>query len=152
VEVAGNYEVPAGMFKVPLQLAYTHTRTEVRSDINSPVPSIGNARVGDELAYIPHHQLRATAGLEHARGGANVAFTYVDRTREQAGDEPIRSVLHTDAQYITDLAAFARVWKTISVYATLQNLFDSRYIIGRRPFGARPNAPRWLQVGVKGSF
>lgn len=159
VEVAGDYEVPAGVFKVPLQLAYTNTRSEFMNDVTSPVPSIGEAKKGDELPYMPRHQLRATAGLEHARGGANVAFTYVDKTREKAGSLQLpgggvgpRGNAFTDTQYVVDLGAFAKVWKTISVYATVQNLFDSRYIVGRRPFGARPNAPRWLQVGVKGSF
>jgi Fe(3+) dicitrate transport protein len=35
------------------------------------------------------------------------------------------------------------------VYANWRNITDSAAIAGRRPFGARPGAPRWLQVGAK---
>jgi Fe(3+) dicitrate transport protein len=35
------------------------------------------------------------------------------------------------------------------VYVNVRNVLDSHYIVSRRPYGARPNAPRWVQVGVK---
>jgi Fe(3+) dicitrate transport protein len=38
------------------------------------------------------------------------------------------------------------------LYANATNLLDSHDIVSRRPFGARPNAPRWVMVGAKLSF
>jgi Fe(3+) dicitrate transport protein len=152
VEVGGEHAIPAGPVKLPVQLAYTFTRSEFVKDLMSEAPSIGNARAGDQMPYLPPHQLRAALGVEHRRAGGNVAFTYVARAREEARAPRGQSTLFTDEQFITDLAAYVTLWKTISLYGTVQNLFDSRYIVGRRPFGARPNAPRWIQVGLKGSF
>ena len=40
----------------------------------------------------------------------------------------------------------------ISVYANLRNVLGGAFIVSRRPYGARPNAPRWLQVGAKLAF
>jgi Fe(3+) dicitrate transport protein len=34
----------------------------------------------------------------------------------------------------------------------VRNLFDSHDLVARKPFGARPNAPRWVQVGAKVKF
>lgn len=152
VELGGEHAIPAGPVKLPVQLAYTFTRSEFVADALSEAPSIGSARAGDQMPYLPPHQLRTALGVEHRRAGANVAFTYVARTREEARPPPGQPMLFTDAQFLTDLAAYVTLWKTISLYGTVQNLFDSRYIVGRRPFGARPNAPRWIQVGLKGSF
>jgi Fe(3+) dicitrate transport protein len=40
----------------------------------------------------------------------------------------------------------------LRIYATAQNLFNKHYLVSRRPFGARPNAPRIVSVGVKADF
>ena len=57
-----------------------------------------------------------------------------------------------DEQLIFDLTGQAKVWGPLSVYANIMNLFDQQYIVARRPFGARPNAPRWAHVGLKATF
>lgn len=40
----------------------------------------------------------------------------------------------------------------LTIYGNIRNLLDTQRIVGRRPYGARPNAPRWVQVGVKLEF
>ena len=40
----------------------------------------------------------------------------------------------------------------LSVYGNVRNILDDQYIVSRRPYGARPNAPRWIQVGAKLAF
>ena len=39
-----------------------------------------------------------------------------------------------------------------SIYVNVRNLFDAHDITARLPFGARPVAPRWLQVGTSWNF
>jgi Fe(3+) dicitrate transport protein len=84
--------------------------------------------------------------------GGDAGVTYVSAMREQAGDEPIDEALHTDAQFTIDASAYYRPWPAVEVYANVRNLLDRAFIVSRRPFGARPNAPRWIQVGVKAGF
>ncbi|HEX6276607.1 MAG TPA: ligand-gated channel protein, partial [Polyangiaceae bacterium] len=95
------------------------------------------------------HQLNATAGVEVGPGGGYATLTYVAAMREEAGGEPVDDGLHTDEQVTLDIGAHYRVLGPLDVYANLRNVLDSHDIVARRPFGARPNAPRWLQVGVK---
>lgn len=81
-----------------------------------------------------------------------MADTYVGQMRELPGRGSLSSTIATDAQTIVDLAGQAKIWGPLSLYANIQNLFDSQYIVSRRPFGARPNAPRWAHVGLKAVY
>jgi len=149
VEAFIDYEAPLGVWTLPLALAYTLTDTEFRSDFASEDPIFGEVARGDEMPYVPRHQLSAMLGLEHARAGGAVSFNYVSAMREQAGSEPLASVLATDTQLTLDLAVRYRVLDPWELYATCRNLLDAHPVVSHRPFGARPSAPRFIQVGTK---
>jgi len=152
VEVLADHELRLREYKLPLSLAYTFTRAEFLQSFRSQDPIFGNVRKGDEIPYVPEHQLRAQVGVEHPGGGLNLAVTYVGAMREVPGTGSLDRTIATDAQFIVDAAAQAKIWGPLSLYANIQNLLDSRYIVSRRPFGARPNAPRWAHVGLKAAF
>jgi Fe(3+) dicitrate transport protein len=144
-----------------LSLAYTLTFAEFSSSFESQDPMFqvspeirrsGRVEPGDEMPYVPRHELRASAGVETDRFGANAAVTYVSKMRELPGPGSVESSLHTDEQFVVDVSGNARVWGPASLYANVRNLLDSHEIVSRRPFGARPNAPRWVQVGAKVAF
>jgi Fe(3+) dicitrate transport protein len=149
LEAYAEHEPALGSVRFPLNVAYTFTIAEFLDDFISGDPMWGTVVPGDSMPYIPRHQLSATAGVEVDRGGGYGTFTYVARMREEAGSEPLDEALHTDEQAILDIGAHYRVLGPVDVYANLRNVFDSHDLVARRPFGARPNAPRWLQVGVK---
>jgi Fe(3+) dicitrate transport protein len=148
---AHDVPLPLGL-TLPLLASYTLTRARFEENFSSSEPSWGDVRAGDELPYVPRHQLAVTAGIEHARASGTVAATYVSAMREEAGSEPIEESLATDEQFLIDASASARLLAGISVYANLRNVLGSAFIVSRRPYGARPNAPRWLQVGAKLAF
>jgi Fe(3+) dicitrate transport protein len=153
VEVLAGHEVPAGPVKLPLSLAYTFTRAEFGETFQSVNPSWGLVKKGDPIPYVPAHQLRATAGVEGKPAGGNVAFTYVASVREGEITTPNGTLeLKTDDQYLVDANVWAQVWGPFKLYVNAQNLLNSTYVVARRPFGARPNAPRWVQVGLKAAF
>jgi Fe(3+) dicitrate transport protein len=142
----------SGSIRLPIAIVYTYSRGQFGQSFVSQDPIWGSVEKGDHVPYLPLHQLRAQLGIEHARGGVNVALTYVAAMREEPGRGRIERALATDDQVLVDLGGQAQVWGPLSLYANVQNLFDSQYIVSRRPFGARPNAPRWLHVGVKASY
>jgi Fe(3+) dicitrate transport protein len=150
LEAYAAHELPLGAgLKLPFTLAYTLTRGTFESSFESDAPGYGVVQAGDELPYIPRHQLSATAGLEHARGGGVIAVSYVSPMREQAGSEALSETVVTDEQFLVDLGGRARLWGPLSLYANVRNLLGGEFIVSRRPFGARPNAPRWIQLGAK---
>ena len=136
----------------PGRIAYTLTQTEFLSDFRSGDPQFGDVKIGDQIPYVPAHQISASAGVETARWGVTLNGTFVDRMRENAGQGDLKDGETTDAYFLFDANAHFRIWKFLDVYANGRNLLDATYLVSRRPFGARPGAPRWIQMGVKAEF
>jgi Fe(3+) dicitrate transport protein len=152
LEVLLEHELPINVWRVPLGVAYTWTKSYFEESFTSQDPIFGSVQKGDEMPYVPRNQVRISAGVEHPRAAFNANFTYVSREREVAGRGNLSDTIATDAQTLVDIAASAKVWGPLSIYANLYNLFDSQYIVARRPFGARPNAPRWFHAGIKAVY
>lgn len=152
-ELQGASEIPlAKRLVLPLQLAYTFTRTEFQSAFASDFAGWGDVAVGDELPYLPRHQLSATAGVKHPRGQLDVTAQYRSGALDIAGrlddpEDPRVGSLLTFA-----LTAHANIREWAELYATCSNLLDEQVVISRRPYGARPNPPRMVTVGYKARF
>jgi Fe(3+) dicitrate transport protein len=69
--------------------------------------------------------------------------------REEAGQAPLSRSLTTDRQTFLDAGLQLKVLGPLKLYGNLRNVLDDRSLVSRRPYGARPNPPRWLQVGAK---
>ena len=152
VEVFAQHDLPAGRFTLPLSAAYTYTHAEFRNSFMSEDPIFGNVHKGDHLPYVPEHQLHANAGIEHTRAGGSAGLTYVSRMREVASKADFGDVMSTGRQLVVDVNAWVVVWGPLKLYGDVQNLLDNQVIVSRRPFGARPNAPRWFHVGVRAEY
>jgi Fe(3+) dicitrate transport protein len=72
--------------------------------------------------------------------------------REEAGREPLDTAWAADDRFSLDVGSKVMPTKWWTVYGNVRNLLDTQRITSHRPFGARPNAPRWVQVGTKLSF
>jgi Fe(3+) dicitrate transport protein len=152
-EVYGRHTPRVGPLKLPLSVAYTFTRGNFESTFETADPTYGLVvRAGDEVPYIPPHQLNLSVGAEHERGAIVAGLNYVAAMREQAGRGPLDQTLATDPQLWLDVGARANVTSRISFYANVRNILGAENIVSHRPFGARPNAPRWVQVGAKFEF
>jgi Fe(3+) dicitrate transport protein len=152
LEAFAAYDFKAGPVKLPFTLAYTLTRSKFMSDFESADPIYGSVRRGDELPYIPRHQGSVTLGAELDYAGVALAGYHIARMREEASAGSLDDAFVTDTQNWLDVSAFVKPFKALSIYGNLRNVTGARSIVGRRPFGARPNAPRWLQVGAKLAF
>jgi Fe(3+) dicitrate transport protein len=149
-EAFAAHEIPVSKtFKLPLSVAYTFTRAEFESSFESLDPIYGQVTAGDHIPYVPKHQLSATLGAQHERASGYVSFGYVSRMREQAGREPLSEALATDRQAFLDTGVELKLFGPLKLYGNLRNLLNERHLVSRRPYGARPNPPRWLQVGAK---
>ena len=152
LEAYAEHTQRLGPIQVPVTAAYTLTFAEFENTFQSDDPIFGDVESGDEIPYVPRHSAHVSVGVETRTVGAVVGATYVSAMREQAGDEPLDQVLSTDEQFVLDAGARYRVLAPLELYANVRNVLDSHYIVSRRPYGARPNAPRWVQVGAKVSF
>jgi Fe(3+) dicitrate transport protein len=149
--VAHEAKLPSDL-KLPLSLAYTYSQGEFLTSFESLDPIYGNVLAGDKIPYLPPHQLTATLALEHRYGGANAAFNYVARMREIAGRGELIDTFATDEQVWLDTGLFGRPLSWLTIYGNVRNVTGEQNLVARRPYGARPNAPRWFQVGAKAEF
>jgi len=139
-------------FRVPISASYTLTLTEFLETFTSQDPIFGEVEAGDEMPYVPRHEGRGSVGLDFDVAGGYVAVGYVGRMREQSGSGPLDLALATDAQLTFDVGANYRPLPWLNLYLQARNLFDEHYISSRRPYGARPNPPRWVQLGAQLEF
>ena len=134
---------------MPLGFQYTWTaEAEFQNAFDSDFDPWGKVEVGDELPYIPEHQLRATAALEHERWGMNLAANYVGKMRTVAGQGPLNLAESIDSHLVWDFIARWRFSESLSSYLKVDNLFDETYIAARRPAGLRPGLERTVYVGL----
>jgi Fe(3+) dicitrate transport protein len=146
--VGWEAEIGEGM-RVPLDATYTFTRGEFRSSFTSDDPIYGDVRDGDELPYVPPHVASASAALLAPRWGVHASGTFTDAMRDRPGQGEIPEGQATDAHFVLDAGAFVKPLAQVQIYLKIDNVLDERAIVSRRPFGARPNRPRFVQLGVK---
>jgi Fe(3+) dicitrate transport protein len=73
--------------------------------------------------------------------------------REQAGSGSLDDALTSDELFTVDVGAhYQLLTPRLRLYGHVRNLLNEHALVSRRPFGARPNAPRWLQVGAQIEF
>jgi Fe(3+) dicitrate transport protein len=109
-------------------------------------------QAGDELPFVPRHQASAMAAVETSPGSLALAATHVSAMREHAGQGTEANEPKTDDSFILDVVARVKVGAAGEAYFTVRNLLGAQDLAARLPFGARPVAPRWIQVGTKWSF
>jgi len=149
LELSAAYEWNLGHIRVPVDVEYTWTtEAEFENAFDSGFDPWGTVEVGDELPYIPEHQLRASAGLANNTWRVNLAANYIGRLRTMAGQGAFVSAESTDSHVVWDVVAAWQFTPKLSTYIKIDNLFDETYIAARRPAGIRPGLPRTAYLGL----
>jgi Fe(3+) dicitrate transport protein len=140
-------------FSIPMIAAYTYTRTKLLEEARLADPTLAIVEPGDELPFVPRHLASATVAFETRRAAFAVAGSYVSAMRERAGQGPeTPAAPFTDPSLIFDVTARVSITQSGLFYVNVRNILNEADIAARLPFGARPVAPRWVQVGLKWSL
>jgi Fe(3+) dicitrate transport protein len=137
---------------LPIKLAYTYSQSEFQNSFDSSFSQWGRVEVGDELPYLPEHQLSIETSLQAENWQASLLFKYVSEMSEAAGTNTELDGLFSDEIMQLDFSSWYQVNDRLKVYGKIDNITDEQVIVSRRPFGARPGKPRQAIVGVKYSF
>jgi Fe(3+) dicitrate transport protein len=155
VEVQVAAELPLQRrhkFALPIAAAYTFTHSAFQSSFESEFAGWGDVEAGDELPYLPAHVASLSTGLETPRLELDATARYRSEARDSAGQGEIPAAERVASLLTIDVATHWRMHDYAELYATCSNLLDEQVIISRRPYGARPNAPRMFALGYKGRF
>jgi len=134
---------------LPVRATYTLTHGEFRNSFESQYEPWGDVRAGDELPYLPRHQLFASVGAGTSRWLVDLSASYVARMRTRASQGAFVAAESTEGAFTLDLTGEYAVHPRLRLFASVQNLTDSRYIVSRHPAGARPGLPRTVMAGIK---
>lgn len=153
LELSGSTEFTlANGLRLPLRGSYTYSSAEFQNGFASDFDEWGSVESGDELPYLPEHQLQLGAGVAGPRWRADVTGTFVGEMRVVAGDGSPASDEKVDDHWVVDLAAEYALTDQVGLFARVENLLDEEYRAARRPAGSRPGRPRTALVGVNVSF
>ena len=155
LEVTASWDAGEALgrgFGLPLSLVYTLSDGEFLTSFSSDYEPWGAVSSGDELPYLPRHQLTLNAGLDFDRWSLNASVNRVSGTRATAGSGPIAADDRVDGRTLVDLAATVELTAQASLFASVQNVTEEVYNVGFSPAGARPGAPRLAMAGVRLRF
>ena len=139
---------PGSGLEVPLTLTFTHMDARFDSDV-ADTDFFGDVRRGDPLPYLPKRQVHAVLGVLRGRADANLALNYVGEACVRASCGELEK---TDSALTVDAAASWRLNTRVTLFGRIENLTRSAGILGRHPYGARPNKDRTLTAGLRARF
>ncbi|MGB5326393.1 MAG: TonB-dependent receptor [Pseudomonadales bacterium] len=133
---------------IPASLVYTFSDSEFDTSFTD-TEFFGDVASGDPIPYIPENQATLTLGLAAANWQFETAINYVDAVcvRPSCG-----LFEQTDASTTVDLVHHVQLGDQLGIYARVENLLEVEDIVGRQPYGARPNKARTATLGFQLSF
>lgn len=136
---------PDAATEIPFEIVYSYIDGSFDTDI-ADTDFFGDVSVGDPVPYIPSHQIHATIGVRTPKIGVFLSASHV-------GDVCVRASCgafeKTDGSLTLDAGATYRLTDAVSFVARVENLADTDDIVGRHPYGARPNKGRMTSVGIE---
>lgn len=138
---------------IPLDASYTYTSATFQNSFESDFGAWGTVEDGDELPYLPEHQLAAGIGLDGLGDfKTSLNVRYVSAVRTVAGQGDPAASQRIDGYAVLDLSAEYQVTPFARLFGVVRNLADNAYAVARRPAGLRPGLPRVFRIGVKTRF
>lgn len=136
--------------RLPLQVSYTYTDTEIRNSFESH--SWGNVVRGDEIPYIFKHALNMQLGIECKWFYANIGARYNSDMRTSPRQGTIAEREKVPANLIFDASLNVFVNKYLTVRLNAINLTNRVYLTSRHPAGLRAGHPFGIYAGANVQF
>lgn len=140
-------------FSMPLGVIYTYTHATFRESLDSFGPWGDNVARGDLLPNLPQHVLTVNAGI--GRGGWRLDLTgnYTSETFGATGAGAMSDpFVRVEPHMIFDLSGEVELTGNVSLFGSIENLFDKTYNVGVLPAGWRPGLPRTVMGGIRFGF
>ncbi len=135
--------------RLPVRATYTLSRGSFESSFASGYEPWGTVEAGDHIPYLPEHTHSGSVGAEDAGWAIRLGWNGASAMRTEAGRGPIAEGEGADRFLVFNLTGEISAGGRGTIYGTIQNLTDERYVVTRRPAGARPGLPRTLQIGFR---
>lgn len=138
----------AGNYTMPLTFNYTYINSEFDSDV-ADTDFFGDVSKGDPIPYIPEHQFNLSVGFLKDQWSSYINVNFVDEVCVRASCNTFEK---TDDAVTVDLSAHYALSENVDLYGKVENITGEKDILGRQPYGARPNKDRTATLGVRIDF
>ena len=135
-------------YTIPLSFNYTRIDSEFEADI-AGTDFFGDVTRGDPIPYIPEQQFNIRLGLEVDRWSAYLSANHVGEVCTRASCDRFEK---TDATTLVDLTAHYALNDKVTLHGKVDNATGQDNIMGRQPYGARPDKGRTASLGVRITF
>lgn len=152
IEAEASHTFVVDELRVPISASYTWTWTRLTTDFVSPNPQFGSVEPGDQLPYVPEHQLSARAGFHWRFLELFVNGVFTSWMRDVAGHGEADPAERTDDAFLLDARAAVEVTDGFRIYVRGENLTNAQPLMTRRAWGARGTRPLLVQSGVEIDF
>ena len=148
-----DFAASGSRLRVPLRASYTYTSGEFQTSFQTSFADWSpEVTRGDELPYVPQHQLFAEIGLTGGSWSTFLAASFVNEMRTKAGQGPIPDTERIEDHLTVDWSGEVELRDRYRLYLQVRNLFDETYVAARRPYGLRPGLPRTALLGIQVDF
>jgi len=137
-----------GDYELPLAVNYTWIDSEFDSDI-ADTDFFGDVGKGDPIPYIPEHQFNIGLGFVRDEWSSYLNVNFVDETCVRASCGAFEK---TDDALSVDFTTHYALTDNMGIYGKVENLTGEKDIVGRHPYGARPNKDRTATLGIRIDF
>ena len=141
-----------GNILVPVEFNYTFTSSEFLSTFESSFEAWGSVNKGDELPYLPKHQMFAEIGIIARDMRFYMKLNNVSQMRTKAGTGVIDDKYATQKLTQIDISGEYNLTSQLNLFFSIKNLTNSKAIVSRRPAGLRPTMPKTFSAGIKLNF
>ena len=147
-------------WSLPLSIAYTYNEAKFMQTFVNAGGDWGTGTItkGEFIPFITPQLLSLSLGLESEKMNITLVSRYVGNTRIKTGN-PTEIIASSSAKYndvntigeywVVDLSGNYRLTKFISLFSTINNALNNRYIVANLPQGFRPGMPFSVNFGAK---
>ena len=151
-------------YRTPIAVTYTFTRAVFASTFSNAGGDWGTGLIqkNDEIPFLTPHLLTISAGYETKRFNTSVLARFTGVTRIKPGQGKNIQLPETGVAYnnvnalksywVLDISSNYKLTTKTTLFATLNNILNTQYIVANLPQGYRPGMPIAMMTGVKVNF
>lgn len=148
-------------YRTPLSVTYTFTRAVFNTTFSNAGGDwgVGLIQKNDWIPFLTPHLLTISGGFETNRFNTTVLARYTSITRIKPGQgnniqTPQKDVAYNNvnalkAYWVIDISSNFKINAKTTLFATLNNVLNTTYIVANLPQGYRPGMPIAVMTGVK---
>lgn len=147
-------------YLIPLNISYTYTDAKFQETFKNAGGDWGTGTIntGDIIPFITPQLFAASIGFETSKMNFTLSSRFTGNTRTKPGQDkeiipentvPYNSVNTINKYWVFDISGNYNIYKSLTIFTSINNVFNKKYIVANLPQGYRPGMPLSISLGLK---